>query len=170
MKIRKADIADVKGIAKVHVDSWRTTYRDIISDEFLNKLSYESREKLWVSNLSNMNVYVAETYEGDIVGFSTGGKERSGNYTGTDGEPYAIYILKEYQGQGIGRLLVKPVIDELLNLNINSMLVLVLEKNNSCHFYEALGGKQLDCIEVEIAGDKLNEIVYGWTEIQAIQL
>ena len=51
MKIRKAVIADVKGIAKVHVDSWKTTYRDIISDEFLNKLSYESREKLWASNI-----------------------------------------------------------------------------------------------------------------------
>lgn len=170
MKIRKAVIADVKGIAKVHVDSWKTTYKDIISDEFLNKLSYESREKLWASNMSNMNVYVAKTDEGEIVGFSTGGKERSGSYPGNDGELYAIYILKEYQGQGIGKLLVKPVIDELLSLNINSMLVLVLEKNNSCHFYEALGGKRLDCIEVEIAGDKLNEIVYGWTDIRAIQL
>lgn len=170
MKIRKAVFADIKGIAKVHVDSWRTTYKNIISDEFLNNLSYVNREKLWTSNMSNMNVYVAESPEGEIVGFSTGGKERSGNYTGIDGELYAIYILKEFQGQGVGKLLVKPVIDELLSTNINSMLVLVLEKNNSCQFYEALGGKRLDCLEVVIAGDKQNEIVYGWNDIRAIQL
>jgi len=170
MKIRKAVFADIKGIAKVHVDSWRTTYRNIISDEFLNNLSYESREKLWASNMSSMNVYVAESDEGEIIGFSTGGKERSGNYSGFVGELYAIYILKAYQGQGVGKLLVKPVIDELLSLDINSMLVLVLEKNNSCHFYEALGGKRLDCIEVSIAGDKHNEMVFGWSDIRAIQL
>lgn len=40
MNIRKAVLADSKGIAKVHVDSWRTTYKNIIPDEFLKKLSY----------------------------------------------------------------------------------------------------------------------------------
>ena len=36
------------------------------------------------------------------------------------------------------------------------MLVLVLEDNNSRLFYEALGGKEIDKVEVEIAGKKLN--------------
>ncbi|MET1013849.1 MAG: GNAT family N-acetyltransferase [Paenisporosarcina sp.] len=170
MRIRNANLADIKGIAKVHVDSWKTTYENIISEDFLNNLSYESREKVWKTNMSNMNVYVAENAEGDVVGFSTGGKERSGNYDGINGELYAIYILKEYQGQGLGRMLVKPVIDELLNLGIKSMLVLVLEKNSSFQFYEALGARQIEIIEVEIAGDKQNEIVYGWDDIKAIQL
>ncbi|GHH98705.1 hypothetical protein AM1BK_22480 [Neobacillus kokaensis] len=30
--------------------------------------------------------------EGEIVGFSSGGKERSGKYNGFDGELYAIYF------------------------------------------------------------------------------
>jgi len=30
VKIRKAVLADAKGIAKVHVDSWRTTYANLL--------------------------------------------------------------------------------------------------------------------------------------------
>jgi hypothetical protein len=44
MVIRKADIKDIPGIAKVHVDSWRTTYKGIVPETFLDSLSYESRE------------------------------------------------------------------------------------------------------------------------------
>ncbi|EPZ52573.1 hypothetical protein [Alicyclobacillus acidoterrestris] len=39
--IRKAVPDDAAGVAKVHVDSWRTTYREIVNDEFLASLSYE---------------------------------------------------------------------------------------------------------------------------------
>jgi len=46
MIIRKAKLDDATGIAKVHVDSWRTTYKGIIPDDFLNNLSYEQRTEL----------------------------------------------------------------------------------------------------------------------------
>lgn len=35
MKIRIATIEDAYAIAKVHVDSWKTTYKGIIPDHFL---------------------------------------------------------------------------------------------------------------------------------------
>lgn len=93
IKIRNAVLADSKGIAEVHVDSWKTTYAHIVPDEYLNNLTYESREQLWVHNIPNGGVYVAENDEGEIVGFSSGGKERSGKYSRFDGELYAIYII-----------------------------------------------------------------------------
>lgn len=46
MNIRKANRDDAPGIAKVHVDSWRTTYKGIIPQSFLDELSYEQRTKL----------------------------------------------------------------------------------------------------------------------------
>ncbi|MEQ2528403.1 GNAT family N-acetyltransferase [Bacillaceae bacterium CLA-AA-H227] len=165
INIRKAILTDAKGIAKVHVDSWRTTYLNIVPDEFLNSLNYESFEQRWNNNIPNGGVYVAETESGEIVGFSSGGKERSGNYEGFDGEIYAIYILKEYQGQGIGRKLVKPIAVEMKELGHNSMLVLVLKDNPSRHFYEALGAKYIDEVEVEIGGKHLPELVLGWDDI-----
>lgn len=168
IKIRKATISDTKGIARVHVDSWKTTYANIVPDEYLNKLTYESREQIWINSIPNGGVYVAENNEGEIVGFSSGGKERSGDYDGFDGELYAIYILKEYQGQGIGRALIQPIMDELIGMGSNTMLVLVLKDNASCLFYEALGGKKIDEIEVQIAGKKLTEVVYGWENVKDV--
>ncbi|WP_409292868.1 GNAT family N-acetyltransferase [Peribacillus sp. SCS-37] len=168
IKIRKADLTDTKGIAKVHVECWKTTYVNIVPDEYLNNLTYESREGIWINNIPNSGVYVAENDEGEIVGFSSGGKERSGKYNGFNGQLYAIYILKEYQGQGIGKALVKPIIDEIKGMGLNSMLVLVLKDNISRLFYEALGGKKIDTVEVQIAGKKLSEIVYGWEDIKNI--
>jgi L-amino acid N-acyltransferase YncA len=168
MKIRKAVITDAKGIAKVHVESWKTTYAKIVPDEYLNNLTYESREQIWINNISDGGVYVAENNEGEIVGFSSGGIERSGKYNGFNGELYAIYIFKNYQGQGIGTALVKPIIDEIKAMGLYSMLVLVLEDNISRLFYEALGGKKIDTVEVQITGKKLSELVYGWEDIRNI--
>ncbi|WP_449620441.1 N-acetyltransferase family protein [Robertmurraya sp. Marseille-Q9965] len=165
INIRKADLSDAKGLARVHVDSWRTTYSEIVPDEFLNSLSYDNFEQRWVRNIPNGGVYVAESESGEIVGFSSGGKERSGKYTGFDGEIYAIYILKEYQGQGIGRELVKPIIVELKEMGFNTMMVLVLKDNPSRYFYEALGAKYIDEVEVEIGGKQLPELVLGWEDI-----
>ncbi|MFJ7661235.1 GNAT family N-acetyltransferase [Lysinibacillus sp. NPDC097162] len=91
-KIRKAIEPDAKAIAKVHVDSWRTTYANIVPDEYLINLSYENREQLWIKNISNDAVFVAENNEGQIIGFSSGGKERSGKYIEFEGELYAIYL------------------------------------------------------------------------------
>ncbi|NHC43551.1 GNAT family N-acetyltransferase [Bacillus sp. MM2020_1] len=168
MNIRKAVLSDAKGIAKVHVDCWKTTYKNIVPDEFLNNLTYESREQLWKNNIPNGGVYVAENREGEIVGFSSGGIERSGNYNGFEGELYAIYILKEHQSKSIGKALVKPIIDEIKEMGLNSMLVLVLKDNISRLFYEALGGEKIDTVEVEIAGKKISELVYGWEDIRNI--
>ena len=74
MMIRKATIVDAEDIAKVHVDSWKTAYKGILPDEFLNRLSYEQRTMLWERNTLEQNVYVAENAEGKVVGFSIGEK------------------------------------------------------------------------------------------------
>ncbi|GAB3806925.1 GNAT family N-acetyltransferase [Virgibacillus kimchii] len=168
MIIREANLEDAKGIAKVHVDSWQTTYENIVPSEYLAKLTYESREQLWLKNISDGGVYVAENNKGEIVGFSSGGKERSNKYENFDGELYAIYILKAYQGQGIGMELLKPIVEKIKAMGINSMLVLVLKDNPSRYFYEALGGKKIDTLEIEIVGKKLFECVYGWEDISGL--
>ena len=166
MIIRKAVLKDAKGIAKVHVDSWKTTYKNIVPDEYLDQLTYESRQNLWETNIPNGGVYVAENEDEEIVGFSSGGRERTGDYPGYSGELFAIYILKEYQRNGLGKLLVTPLREELQRQNIYSMIVWVFEENNSRLFYESLGAKKLDTIEITISGKKLNELVYGWEDIR----
>ena len=168
MLIRKALPIDAKGIARVHVDSWRTTYKHIFPEDYLQSLTYESREDLWNSVIPIGYVYVAENHDGEIVGFSSGGKERTGDYPGYDGELYAIYILQEYQGKGIGRHLVKPLVEQLTNDGMNSMTVLVLEANPAKQFYQSLGAIEIDQLQDTVAGKEVIELVYGWRDLSII--
>jgi L-amino acid N-acyltransferase YncA len=81
--IRLARLEDAPGIAKVHVDSWRTTYKGLIADEFLAALSYERRTQVWTQSLADPQIasflYVAETKTGEIVGFVSAGPEHEGD-------------------------------------------------------------------------------------------
>src|SRR5699024_3446819 len=85
------------------------------------------------------------------------------------GELYAIYLLKEYQGKGIGKLLFKHVVEILKEKNIFSMVVSVLEENKSKLFYEHLGAKKIDRVKIQMLGKELNELVYGWRDLRKIK-
>src|SRR5690349_14457491 len=107
--IRPAQPADAGGIARVHVDSWRTTYRGIVPDDVLARLSYEDRERRWHQILfapgAEQFAFVAKTSTGRVIGFANGGPEREHNAE-YPGEISALYLLQEYQRKGIGRRLV----------------------------------------------------------------
>lgn len=169
MNIRKATPNDARAIAKVQVDSWKTTYAGIVPDDYLAAMSYESREQKWDDILSRGGLaFVAENDSSEIVGFSSYGKQRENKYSEYQGELYAIYITKDFQRNGLGKLLVKPVIEEFIQQGIFSMTVIVLKDNKSRLFYEALGAKKIDTLGTEISGKKLYEYVYGWEDIRAM--
>ncbi len=168
MMIRRARASDAKGIAKVHVDSWLSTYRGIVPDDYLDGLKYEERERLWARNLQHSTAFVAENQFGEVVGFADVGKERSGGYPDIGGEVYSIYILEAYQGQGIGKLLMRAVSNELLARNIQSMLVWVLKENQSSGFYENLGGTVIDEKYITIAGKEIPELAYTWQDLSSL--
>ncbi len=69
--IRPAVAADAAAIARVHVDTWRTTYRGIVPDEHLAKLSYEKGELAFPRWLDQMPIVcVAQELSAGIVGSS----------------------------------------------------------------------------------------------------
>jgi len=50
--IRKALPVNAEAVAKVHVQSWQETYRGIMEDEYLDKLSIKSAKKCgWIGFL-----------------------------------------------------------------------------------------------------------------------
>ena len=173
MIIREVIDRDIPAIAKVHVDTWQTAYRDIFAHEFLVNLSYEKREQSWHQVFNNALqdsnfTYVAESECGQIVGFANSGLEREGDPI-YRGELNAIYILETHQRQGIGSKLVSVVAERLNRMEIDSMLVWVLKDNSACHFYEKLGGKKVNEKEINRKETKLIEIAFGWTDISNLQ-
>ena len=81
--IRRAIKDDIPGIAKVHADSWKT-YKGIFPNEILENITYEKQEKQWENifqkESNHQFRFVAETLNGEIVGFIDGGVERTGTY------------------------------------------------------------------------------------------
>jgi len=164
--IRRAIAGDAAAIARVHVDTWRTTYRDIVSEEYLAKLSYEERESLWRRVVTDPKqfTFVAEE-AGRIVGFANGGRNR-GSEAEYSGELYAVYLLEAHQQRGVGLRLTVAVAQELMKTSMRSMIVWVLKDNPACGFYRKLGGKQVGS-KVMVLGDRtLEEIAFGWTDIR----
>ncbi len=158
--MRRAAAADAPSIAQVHVESWKTTYRGILPDEYLDQLSVEQREQFWTSTLaasdSNSTTIVAiDEASSRVVGFACAGKERTGEL-GCDEELYAIYLLREAQRQKLGTLLLK----ELAAIGFSVVAVWVLNANPARKFYEATGGRVLKEQSIELAGKAFAETAY----------
>jgi ribosomal protein S18 acetylase RimI-like enzyme len=170
--IRKAVPADAAGIARAHIDSWRTTYKGLIADAVLQGLSCERRTERWRQDLSDPQntdfAFVAESEAGEILGFVSAGPERSGD-PDYRGEVMAIYLVQPAQGQGIGRRLMQAAAAELLERGYSSMLLWVLRDNTpSRKFYEALGGTSLREQTIEIGGREYLEVAYGWRDLAGL--
>ena len=172
INIRPATSADAPGVARVQVDTWRTAYRGMVPDSYLDGMSYEDSAERWGRGLSNPErrgfAFVAKDEAGEIVGFAVGGPQRS-DVPGYDGQLYAIYVLQDQQGKGIGRALAQAIARELLARGMRSMVVWVLTENHpSRRFYESLGGVWLREGEFELDGLMLKETGYGWEDISSI--
>ncbi|MFE6169883.1 N-acetyltransferase family protein [Viridibacillus arvi] len=166
--IRPATIEDIAGIAKVHVDSWRTTYKGLLKQDFLDNLTYSSREASWQRNIeSEGNIIFVAVKEEDqqIVGFICGSKTQEGEYPTYDADLTAIYLFEHEQGKGIGKAMLKQLFVEFKKLNYSSSIVKVLEDNSSCRFYEAMGAEFIDSNPIQIGGEQLELLTYGWSKI-----
>jgi GNAT superfamily N-acetyltransferase len=164
--IRPAAPADARGIAEVQVATWRTTYDTIVPRGYLDGLSVDDRERRWAPQLDPAGpafAFVAVDGAGRVIGFASGGPRRDGDPTYA-GELYAIYLLAECQGQGVGSRLVVEVARDLAGRGMPSMLLWVFAANPARRFYEALGGVYLGEQQFEINGAMITEVAYGWRD------
>ncbi len=174
MRIRPAGPDDAEAIARVHIDTWRTTYTGIVPDDYLERLSYERSARMWQEILSDPGregfVFVADDEEAGVVGFVSGGplREEVPGRPGYQGEVYAIYVLKEHQRQRVGSRLMHRAFRWLAERGMGSVVVWVLEENPSRHFYEALGGRRIAKQKIAIGGVDLPEVAYGWSNVAEV--
>ena len=171
MLIRPGKIDDVPEIAQVYAKSWKTTYEGLVPDLFVKGMTREAALHIFADSLQPNSFsyffHVAETPEGKLVGFADGGKERSHPESGI-GELYAIYLLKEFQGQGIGKKLFQAAAASLVQSDMNSMVVWVMEKSPYKKFYEAMKGHWEPGVKkLDIAGEQIRLVSYGWENLKS---
>lgn len=152
--IRPATPDDAEAVARVHVETWRAAYAHALSAEGLDSLSVTDR-----AEMHRRSPPVVAEVDGEIVGFVSVGP---GTDPETDGELYAIYVLPDHWGSGVGRALMQAGEERLRELGHQHAILWVLEDNpRARRFYEAAGWT-LDGTRrpIEIFGQPVPEIRY----------
>ncbi len=170
VQVRRATSGDADAIARVKVDTWRTTYRGMVPDSYLERMSYAAHAEDWMRiAVDSANfVYVAEDEAGQVVGFVAGGPRWNcpERYAA---ELYALYIRAEHQGRGMGTRLMETLVTAFERTGYSSMLLWVLTENHRARaFYEKLGGVAVARQEIVIDGVRIGEVVYGWEQTGAV--
>jgi len=148
---RKATIDDCYAIAKLKGVVWNTTYKGIYSDEALKGYDVEKNEIIFqkIVNNSEIEIYVA-TDKDKIVGFMTCGKPYK-PFRHYEQEVGLLYILKEYQRQGIGQEFFDIARKQVKEAGYKEFIVAVNSKNTSAiNFYISMGGKKIYCEEKQL--------------------
>lgn len=142
--MRRATPDDARPIAEVHVASWRSAYRNIMDPRTLANLSVEARAVRWGERLNHPEprtvTFVAER-DGRIVGFAhTGPTDDEDDDPETTATLFALYLLEEVWGRGIGEPLMEAALDALREKAFSDATLWVAAANEGARrFYERTG-------------------------------
>jgi ribosomal protein S18 acetylase RimI-like enzyme len=166
--IRVANLDDAAEIAQVHVQAWQESYKGIIEQDYLESISFkerlEQRKHILSTRSEKEKNLVACNQQGEIIGFCDMGENRH-EKSSEVGQIYAIYILKQYQGKGIGYALWKHSVKHLVAHGLVPFNVLVLEHNWPARlFYEKQGGVVAYAQIVKLGCSSCKEICYSFHE------
>jgi ribosomal protein S18 acetylase RimI-like enzyme len=159
--IRSATPDDARVIATIHVEAWRTAYRGIVPDEYLNSLSIDGRESAWRQHLlaSHATTWVAQVSDA-IVAWISIGPSRDADAGASTGEIWAVYVAPVCWRRGVGRSLCEHAEQQLRLEGFIELTLWVLKDNErAVKFYQSNGFVlDFDCEkEIERGGKTLAE-------------
>ena len=138
----RADDADT--VAALHAASWRSAYRGIFSDRFLDHEAIQERQQAWrerlQANPSGVDWgLIAEDGQGRTVGFAYVMPHHD-----TDWGHYIdnLHVAPDFKGGGLGRRLMQAVAERLPTDPVRPLHLWVLDANEPAkRFYARLGAE-----------------------------
>lgn len=171
MEIRIAKYNDYEDIAKLHAESWRLNYKNVMDATYLKEAVQEDWTLIWQTRLINppMNQHVLLVEDmGVLCGFIC----VFGNHDFEKGSIIeSLHIAPNYQGRGLGHLLVKEVIEWIAQYFPDSGVYSeVMDQNKQAiEFYDHLGGQHnSERVWHAPSGNDIDEWVITWDTPQAI--
>ena len=153
------------------VDSWRTTYRGMIPDAYLDGMQVEASTALWDRVLTGRTEHHVRVRRGTWDGHRRFRRRQpiAAPKHGFDAELTAIYLRREFQRAGLGRGLVGAVAGAQRELGATGLLTWVIAGNKPARvFYERLGGELVVEQPFQWDGMDLMEAGYGWRDLSAL--
>ena len=171
IQIRVATLPDSELISKVHSSSWKSAYKGILPQEYLdNEVEKEKREH-WVRELAapdNSHNFVLLAMEGSAaVGFISVYDVADGSY---DAFIDNLHVLPEEKGKGIGLKLMAAAAEKLANFNKKSVYLWVFDDNlPAVGFYKKLGGIMADKSICTIKGREISQTRFYWDDFTMLK-
>jgi ribosomal protein S18 acetylase RimI-like enzyme len=162
--------SDAEELARVHVTSWRETYRGLLADAFLARMSEPGFTRRFRRALTNpgsgITLAAADRY--GLVGYAQGGPSRRD--TAGEAEIATLYVLRQAQGQGLGKRLMSETARALAANGATSLMISVLRDNIRARgFYEHLAGEPETARQEPGPGGRLlYEVAYRWRDIRTL--
>ena len=143
IKFREATYEDAVGISYVSAQSWLESYSEIIDINYLkervdNYVEKAERTRKYLDIINGK--YFVAIHDGKVVGIMTA-ERRSDEAYKDYGEIGAIYVLKDYQGLGIGKNLFEIGFETLKSFGYKKAKLECLVGNNTINFYKKYLGK-----------------------------
>ena len=138
--IRTMEIEDAEAVTDILIDSWQTSYRGIVSNEYLDNMD---KGILADRRRKQYRDYIVAVSEGRIVGYCWYVNDNSftKDISEIDSEVIALYVDPKLKRQGLGRRMLSYVIDDLKKQGRKNMIIWCLKENYpSRKFYEKMGG------------------------------
>ena len=171
MNVRKTQPGDASTLGHIQVTSWRSAFRNIASDEYLDDhVNEENQTNDWKEILADPAQVVLLAEAGDkIVGY-VWAHEEIDPAIAWNTELISMHILPEHKRQGIGKKLFRAVALQFGEQGCASLYLWVLEDNHPARkFYEALGGKLAGEHQIRLGDRELTEVVYEWKDIHHLE-
>ncbi|MEO8535194.1 MAG: GNAT family N-acetyltransferase [Flavobacterium sp.] len=154
--ISEAIISDIKIIQDITYKTWPVTYGEILSEEqlkFMLDLFYSDEALTAQFQKKDQLFYLISEHE-FVLGFI--GIEHYYKKEAIT-KIHKIYLLPETQGKGIGKMVVENIGKLALENNSTSLLLNVNRFNKALSFYEKIGFKVIEEVNIEIGNGYLME-------------
>lgn len=165
---RLAREQDVSAIGEVSVETWRAAYAHILPPDVLAVQDPERRAQKVLRALANGAVYWVAESGGKVIGFAGGGSPQEPEVT-CDTELYAIYVLPEHHGTGVGKALLAHLAESLVHMGHTTMELFVFRDNAVARaFYESTGARLNDEGTFSMGGVDYADCGYVYDSLAAL--
>ena len=171
MILRKAQPGDASALGHIQVTSWRSAFRNIASDKYLDHhVSEENQVNGWKEILADPEqVVIVAEMDNQVVGYAWAHAENDPAIE-WDAEIISMHILPEHKRQGLGKKLFRAVALQLGEQGCASVYLWVLEDNHPARkFYEALGGELTGEHQIRLGDREFTEVAYEWKDIHHLE-